>query len=174
MKILTGVLGFVGTFMFVMAAFQPSQAQITSEQALEGKIFQRNGWRVIETSMLIDDLLESLKKAIREEDMLLVSLASASRAAKASGLDIPGNYVIGVFRNDFARRMLAASIQAGIEAPIRFYLTENPGGTSTLSWKTPSFVFQPYRDTATEDLVSLSEELDVVFQRIADRATDNT
>ncbi|KZK95785.1 hypothetical protein PsAD46_00801 [Pseudovibrio sp. Ad46] len=174
MKLLTGMLGFVGTLMFVMAAFQPSQAQITTEQAQQGKVLPRNGWRVIETTMAIDELLDSLKKAIREEDMLLVSMASASRGAKANGFEIPGNYVIGVFRNDFARRMLAASVQAGIEAPVRFYLTENPDGTATLSWKTPSFVFQPYRATASEDLVSLSEELDVIFQRIADRATDNT
>ncbi|SDR21555.1 DUF302 domain-containing protein [Pseudovibrio sp. Tun.PSC04-5.I4] len=174
MKVLTGMLGFVGTLMFVMAAFQPSQAQITTEQAQEGKVLPRNGWRVIETTMAIEDLLDSLKKAIREEDMLLVSMASASRGAKANGFEIPGNYVIGVFRNDFARRMLAANVQSGIEAPIRFYLTESRNGSTTLSWKTPSFVFQPYRDTAAEDLSSLSEELDVIFQRIADRATGNT
>ncbi len=115
-----------------------------------------------------------MKQAIREEDMLLVSMASASRGATANGFEIPGNYVIGVFRNDFARRMLASSVQAGIEAPIRFYLTEDPDGTATLSWKTPSFVFQPYRDTASVDLISLSEELDVIFQRIADRAAGDT
>ncbi len=174
MKFLTGMFGFVGTLMFVMAAFHPSQAQITTEQAHQGKVLPRNGWRVIETTKTIDELLESLKQAIREEDMLLVSMASASRGATANGFDIPGNYVIGVFRNDFARRMLASSVQAGIEAPIRFYLTEDPDGTATLSWKTPSFVFQPYRDTASVDLISLSEELDVIFQRIADRAAGDT
>ncbi len=174
MKILTGVLGFVGTLMFVMAAFQPSQAQITAEQAQQGKVLPRNGWRVIETTLSIEDLLASLKEAIRKEDMLLVNMASASRGAKNKGFEIPGNYVVGVFRNDFARRMLAASVQSGIEAPIRFYLTENQNGTATLSWKTPSFVFLPYRETATEDLITLSEELDIIFQRIADRATGNT
>ncbi len=174
MKLLTGMLGFVGTLMFVMAAFQPPQAQITTKQAQSGKVLPRNGWRVVETTMATDELLDSLKKAIHAEAMQVVSMASASGGARANGFEIPGNYVIGVFRNDFARRMLAASVQAGIEAPIRFYLTENRQGFATLSWKTPGFVFEPYRGTASEDLISLGEELDVIFQRIADRATGNT
>ncbi|PMX56079.1 hypothetical protein C1Y13_30015, partial [Pseudomonas sp. FW305-33] len=76
----------------------------------------------------------------------LVTSASASQGAKAAGVDIPGNKVFGIFRNDFARRMLAASVAAGIEAPIRFYVTENPDGTATLSYKTPGAVFAPYAD----------------------------
>ena len=40
--------------------------------------------------------------------------------------------------------MLSASISAGIETPIRFYVTENPDGTATLSYKKPGFVFAPY------------------------------
>jgi uncharacterized protein (DUF302 family) len=38
-----------------------------------------------------------------------------------------------VFRNDYAVRMLEASIPAGIEAPLRFYVTENPDGQTRLS-----------------------------------------
>ncbi len=40
MKFLTGMFGFVGTLMFVMAAFHPSQAQITTEQAHQAKSFR--------------------------------------------------------------------------------------------------------------------------------------
>lgn len=117
MKFLTGMFGFVGTLMFVMAAFHPSQAQITTEQAHQGKVLPRNGWRVIETTKTVDELLESLKQAIREEDMLLVSMASASRGATANGFEIPGNYVIGVFRNDFARRMLRPAFRQASKRP---------------------------------------------------------
>ena len=67
--------------------------------------------------------------------------------------------------------MLSASISAGIEAPIRFYVTENPGGTATLSYKKPSFVFAPYFDEGGEALKTLADELDKIFARIAEAAT---
>ena len=63
--------------------------------------------------------------------------------------------------------MLAASIPAGIEAPIRFYLTENADGTATLSYRTPSSVFGPYFDKAGADLKNVAEELDPIFAAIA-------
>jgi uncharacterized protein (DUF302 family) len=103
--------------------------------------------------------------------MGLVNSASASEGAKAAGIAIPGNRVIGVFRNDFARRMLSASVSAGIEAPIRFYLTENSDGTATLSYKKPGAVFAPYFDEDKDELRALALELDGIFAKIADRAT---
>ncbi len=82
---------------------------------------------------------------------------------------IPGNMVIGVYRPDFAVRMLAASIPAGIEAPIRFYITENADGTATLSYKKPSAVFAPYTDGGAA-LTELAAELDRLFAKIANEA----
>ena len=78
-----------------------------------------------------------------------------------------------MFRNDFARHMLSASIAAGIEAPIRFYLTENPGGTATLSYKKPSFVFSPYFGEGKGALKKLAKELDAIFAKIANRAAQD-
>ncbi len=109
-------------------------------------------------------LAEDLKKAIAGQGMLLVTQACASCGAKARGIDIPGNLVFGVFRNDYALRMLDADITAGIEAPVRFYLTERPDGTATLSWKTPSSIFAPY-DNTTLDMIAA--ELDELFAAIA-------
>lgn len=96
--------------------------------------------------------------------MAIVTSASASQGAKAAGIDIPGNKIFGVFRNDFARRMLAASVAAGIEAPIRFYVTEKPDGTATLSYKKPSTVFAPYADEGKDALTTLAAELDGIFE----------
>ena len=62
--------------------------------------------------------------------------------------------------------MLEASIPAGIEAPIRFYITENDDGTATLSYKRPSSVFAPYIDGG-DALDALASELDDVFAAIA-------
>ncbi|MEM9441351.1 MAG: DUF302 domain-containing protein, partial [Pseudomonadota bacterium] len=67
--------------------------------------------------------------------------------------------------NDFALRMLDASIPAGIEAPIRFYLTENPDKTASLSYRLPSDVFAPYGNA---DLDVMAKELDAVWQKIID------
>ncbi|NRG16330.1 DUF302 domain-containing protein [Rhizobiales bacterium] len=132
----------------------------------------REGWRIVETGHSYGDLVERVQAAVKGEGMLLVTQASASGGAKAQGITILGNRVIGVYRNDFARRMLEASIAAGIEAPIRFYVTENEDGTATLSYKTPSFVFSPYFDEGGEALVALAEELDGVFETIAKNATE--
>jgi uncharacterized protein (DUF302 family) len=65
--------------------------------------------------------------------------------------------------------MLEASVDAGIEAPIRFYITENASGTATLSYKTPSHVFAPYEDGG-EKLKTLAKELDAIFAKIAQAA----
>jgi uncharacterized protein (DUF302 family) len=102
--------------------------------------------------------------------MGLVTAASASAGAAGQNIIIPGNRVVGVYRNDFARRMLKASIAAGIEAPIRFYITENSDRTATLSYKLPSTVFAPYFAEGGEDLRKLAAELDQIFARIADEA----
>ncbi len=136
-----------------------------------GTVGPRAGWSVIDTKLSFSALVERLEAAVKAEKMGLVTAASASDAAKAAGFTIPGNRIVGVYRNDFARRMLAASVPAGIEAPIRFYVTENPDGTATLSYKTPSTVFAPYLDEGKDALKSLAGELDAIFARIAVAAT---
>lgn len=132
----------------------------------------RDGWSVMATDYSFNDLVDRLKNAIAGEKMGLVTQASASDGAKAQGLTIAGNRVLGVYRNDYARRMLEASVAAGIEAPIRFYVTENPDGTATLSYKLPSFVFAPYFDEGGESLRALSGELDTIFAKIAAKAVE--
>ena len=57
-----------------------------------------------------------------------------------------------------------------IEAPIRFYVTEDADGSATLSYKTPSFVFGPYFDEGGEALQALAGELDQIFDQIATQA----
>ncbi len=131
----------------------------------------RQGWVVKSTPASFPRLVSKLEDAIKANTMGIVTMASASEGAKAQGFTIPGNRVVGVYRNDFARRMLAASIPAGIEAPIRFYLTENADGTATLSYKTPRAVFSPYVEGSGADLKVLASELDVIFARIAEAAT---
>lgn len=133
---------------------------------------ERAGWRVIESPYDFKTLSWRLKAAIKDEKMGLVTRASASDGAKGQGIEIPGNEVIGVYRNDYARRMLSASVAAGIEAPIRFYLTEDTEGFAILSYKKPSFVFAPYMKEGGDELKGLAQELDMIFDDIADKAVD--
>ncbi len=73
-----------------------------------------------------------------------------------------------VFRNDYAVRMLEASVPAGIEAPIHLYVTENADDTASLRYRTPSAVFAPYQSAKLDEM---AKELDPVFERIASDAT---
>jgi uncharacterized protein (DUF302 family) len=128
------------------------------------------GWKVAKTPHSYPELIKRLDQAVKDNKMGLVNRASATLGAKkALGKDIPGNMVVGVYRPDFAVRMLEASIPAGIEAPIRFYITENADGTATLSYRTPTAVFAPYTDGGAQ-LTELAAELDGIFEKIANQA----
>ena len=128
------------------------------------------GWKIAKTPHGYQELIKRVDEAVKSNKMGLVTRASATVGAKKKlNKTIPGNMVIGVYRPDFAVRMLEASVPAGIEAPIRLYITENDDGTATLSYKTPSAVFAPYKDGG-DKLREMAAELDVIFAKIASQA----
>ncbi len=145
-------------------------AALIAAQAIAGSIAPREGWAVHDAAQGYSELLDSLKAAIKAEGMYLVTQAGPTAAAARRGITIPGNRVVGVYRNDYAVRALATSTAAMIEAPIRFYVTENEDGTATLSYKTPSAVFAPYLDEGGVELSAIAAELDAIFAAIAARA----
>jgi len=145
-------------------------AVLIAAQAHAGSIAPREGWAVHDTAQGYSDLLDSLKAAIKAEGMYLVTQAGPTAAAASRGITIPGNRVLGVYRNDYAVRALATSTAAMIEAPIRFYVTENEDATATLSYRTPSAVFAPYLDEGGAELSAIAAELDAIFAAIAERA----
>jgi uncharacterized protein (DUF302 family) len=130
----------------------------------------RPGWAVYQTKHSFKSMVGKLRSAIKDAKMLNVTRASASAGARGRKITIPGNMIVGVYRNDYAVRMLEASIDAGIEAPIRFYLTENEDKTTRLAYRTPSSVFAPYMDEGGDKLKELAAELDGVFDQIAKAA----
>ncbi|MFV2031767.1 MAG: DUF302 domain-containing protein [Gammaproteobacteria bacterium] len=121
------------------------------------------GAQIVQTDQAFDVLLKNLRQAISENRMGLVAQASASRGAASRGVRIPGNAVLMIFRNDYAVRMLAASVVAGIEAPLRIYVTEDADGKATVSYQSPSAVFAPYN---SPELDQLALELDSIFEKI--------
>ncbi|PTM43508.1 uncharacterized protein (DUF302 family) [Bosea sp. 124] len=126
-----------------------------------------DGYRVVRTHHSFDRLQDRIAAAIQGNGMNAVTRASASDGAKARGLIIRGDAVIGVFRNDFAIRMLAADIDAGIEAPIRLHLVEEADGGSSIRYQLPSTVFGRYPGDAIK---ALGAELDPIFERIVSEA----
>lgn len=127
------------------------------------------GTKLIKTSKSYGAMVKSLTSAIKANKMGIVARASATVGAKQIGKTIPGNMVVMVYRADFAVRMLKASVPAGIEAPVRFYITEDAAsGKATLTYRTPSSVFNPYKNAALDKMAA---ELDVIFAKIAADAT---
>lgn len=154
-------------YLFVLLAILGS-AFVGPARALDASEFPGSGMVVMATPHSFEALVDRLKAAIADNKMGLVTQASASAGAAGRGIKIPGNRVVGVYRNDFAVRMLEASVAAGIEAPLRYYVTENADGTASLSYRRPSAVFEPYKSA---DLDAMAGELDGIFDKIARQAT---
>ena len=126
------------------------------------------GSTTLKSGKSFGQLVTSLDAAVKAEGFFVVTRASASHGASNRGITIPGNMVVGVYRNDFAVRMLAASVASGIEAPLRFYITENADGTASLTYRHPSQVFAPY--DGGDALKEMAAELDAHWARIAEAA----
>lgn len=131
----------------------------------------RTGWSVTPTSKPFAQLVDDVQAAAKANKMGVVTQAGPTGAAKARGITIPGNRVIGLFNNVYAVDILTLSTAAMIEAPIRMYVTENEDGTATLSYKTPTTVFAPYVPEAGPELATLAGELDTIFAAISAQAT---
>lgn len=131
-----------------------------------------DGWRVVESDKDYATLLADLKEAVKANKMGVVTEAGPTEVAAKRGETIPGNRVVGVFRNDFAVDIIRAVPVAMIEAPIRIMVMEEPDGTATLAYKEPSTVFAPYAEEGGEVLSNASAAMDEVFVTITDAAAN--
>ena len=131
----------------------------------------RPGWVIERTEQGYAELIENVDGAVAASPLNVVTRASATVGAKSLGQDIPGNMVVGVFAPRFAIRLLDASLAAGIEAPLRLYITESLEGTATLSYKTAAHVLAPYAEEGGQPLKALAAELDTILEGIAEQAT---
>ena len=136
---------------------------ITAQYAGAQSAVPLPGTHTVVSTYAFDALATRLEKAIEANKMGLVAQASASRGAAGRGVKIPGNLVLMVFRNDYAVRMLAASVPAGVEAPLRLYVTEDANGKASVTWREPSAVFAPY---GSAELNAMARELDPIFEKI--------
>ncbi len=121
------------------------------------------GMRTVPTRYAFDALLERVERAVEQNRLGVVAIASASRGAASRGVKIRGNAVVMVFRNDIAVQLLSASVPAGYEAPLRIYVTESADGHAALSYRVPSTLFAPYRNAKVDQL---ARELDATLAKI--------
>jgi len=122
-----------------------------------------SGTRQIETGKPFLGYVDALKASILDNKMVLIGLACATCGAKAIGVDIPGNRVFLFFNPHYAVRMLKASEAAGIEAPIRIYVTERSDGTAHVTYRLPSHVFGAYE---VPELDRMGADLDAAVEKI--------
>ncbi len=106
----------------------------------------RSGWVIERTEHSYGALIERVDAAVVASPLNVVTRASATVGARSLGQEIPGNMVVGVFAPEFAIRLLEASVVAGIEAPLRLYITENADRTATLSYTTAAHALAPYTE----------------------------
>jgi len=126
-----------------------------------------SGTRTHDTGQPFDAYVTSLTAAIKANKMGIVGNACATCGAQSIGVTIPGNRVLMIFNPHFAVRMLKASTAAGVEAPLRLYVTESADGTARLTYRLPSHVFAPYD---VPDLNEMAQELDAIFEKIISAA----
>jgi uncharacterized protein (DUF302 family) len=129
------------------------------------------GWVIEPTGHHYQELVERVDAAVTRSPLNVVTRASATVGTRSLGQNIPGNMVVGVFAPQFAIRLLDASVAAGIEAPLRLYITENPDATATLSYKTAAYVLAPYAEEGSQTLTALAAELDTILEQIVEQAT---
>lgn len=139
----------------------------TTANAGTHKSLKRSGWITYETKIPFAELYPRLKTALKTSVLRQITTASASAGAKGRGITIPGNRVVGVYNNFFAVRMLEASVAAGMEAPLRFYLTERSNGGSNLTYAIPTETFRPYFEEGGKELKAMARELDGLMDEVA-------
>lgn len=54
---------------------------------------------------------------------------------------------------------------------MRMYVTENEGGSATLSWKRPASILKDCEDEGGDDLTAIAEELDARIDELGRLAT---
>jgi uncharacterized protein (DUF302 family) len=116
-----------------------------------------------QTDYSFHDLVGRLQKSVAANGMTVLATSSAT----VRGGGIPDNAVLLVFRNDYAVRMVQASALAGMEAPIRLYVTAGPDKKATIIYRTPTSIFALYDNPKLDELAA---EMDQIFAKIVDDA----
>lgn len=133
-----------------------------------GEATPYSGTQTIDTGQAFDAYEQKLLASISANKMGVVAQACADCGARNFfKKEIAKNRVIMIFHPRFAVPMLEASVPAGIEAPLRLYVTEQKDGTARLIYRLPSHVFAPYKEPTLD---KIAVELDAIVAKIVSEA----
>jgi len=112
-------------------------------------------------SYSLADTVRRLEKSIRANGMTLV------QTVNSGGRGQTGVSVLLVSSSDYWGRILKVNQLAGMEMPIRIYVTDQGNRTAAVIYRAPSSIFALYD---SPDLDRIAIDLDQVFAKIVDDA----
>lgn len=110
-----------------------------------------------------DDVVEAIISCIEESGMLLVADIDVQRNAAKRGIETTGNRILEVFRPDYAVKIWAMEIEAGVDIPIRIHIHEDESGGVTARYRGPLEVLSRH---GNDRLTLFAAEIEPVFERI--------
>jgi len=113
------------------------------------------------SSYALADAVHRLEKAVRANGLTLV------QTVNSGGRGQTGVSVILVSSSDYWGRILKVDQLAGMEMPIRIYVTDTGNKTSAVIYRAPSSIFALYD---SPELDRIAADLDQVFAKIVDDA----
>jgi uncharacterized protein (DUF302 family) len=147
--------------LFVLAL---ATASMTSARAGEDEpeaVGPYPGTVSLASSYSLADAVRRVEKAVRANGLTLVqTVNSGGRGQTAVS-------VILVSSSDYWGRILKVNQLAGMEMPIRIYVTDTGNRTSAVIYRAPSSIFALYD---SPELDRIATDLDQVFAKIVDDA----
>jgi uncharacterized protein (DUF302 family) len=113
------------------------------------------------SSYSLADAVRRLEKAVRANGLALV------QTVNSGGRGQTGVSVILVSSSDYWGRILKINQLAGMEMPIRIYVTDTGNRTSAVIYRAPSSIFALYD---SPELDRIATDLDQIFAKIVDDA----
>jgi uncharacterized protein (DUF302 family) len=113
------------------------------------------------SSYALGDAVRRVEKAVRANGLTLV------QTVNSGGRGQTGASVILVSSSDYWGRILKINQLAGMEMPIRIYVTDTGNRTSAVIYRAPSSIFALYD---SPELDHIAGDLDQLFAKIVDDA----
>ena len=148
------------TLLLLAVAIGPMTAAHADEDEPEA-VGPYPGTVSLASSYSLADAVRRLEKSVRANGMTLV------QTVNSGGRGQTGVSVILVSSSDYWGRILKINQLAGMEMPIRLYVTDTGNKTSAVIYRAPSSIFALYD---SPDLDRIAIDLDQIFAKIVDDA----
>lgn len=148
----------------VLVVLATATASMTSAHADESEpeaVGPYPGTVSLASSYALTEAVRRVEKAVRANGLTLV------QTVNSGGRGQTGVSVILVSSSDYWGRILKLNQLAGMEMPIRIYVTDTGNRTSAVIYRAPSSIFALY-DSPELDRIAI--DLDQIFAKIVDDA----